>query len=303
MAGGTPSAEIVAALRERISSGELAPGDRVPSTRELTREWGVAMATATKVLTALRLEGLVDAVPGVGTVVAEVSKPPARRPRPVAEPTALTPEAIVAAAVRVADAEGLAALSMRRVAAEIGVATMSLYRHVVDKDDLVLRMLDAALGEWEQPAEPPSGWRARLELAGTALWTAFRRHPWLASAMSLTRPQPAAGGVAFTEWCLAALDGYGLTMLEAFDMQLIIFNFARGVGVNLEAESDAQAATGLDNEEWMDTQLPKLQAILASGRFPMMNRMLEHEYDMEVDVLFRDGLQYLLDGMARRIEG
>ncbi|WPR52497.1 winged helix-turn-helix domain-containing protein [Streptomyces sp. S399] len=76
---------IAAVLRRRIETGELAPGDRVPSTREITRRWGVAMATATKALTELRREGLVRAVPGVGTVVAPRDRParPARpRPRP-----------------------------------------------------------------------------------------------------------------------------------------------------------------------------------------------------------------------------
>ena len=64
-----PSVRIVAELRRRIAAGELPPNARVPSTRQITQEWGVAMATATKVLTALRHEGLVRAVPGVGTVV------------------------------------------------------------------------------------------------------------------------------------------------------------------------------------------------------------------------------------------
>ncbi|WP_241777660.1 GntR family transcriptional regulator, partial [Streptomyces sp. CT34] len=69
-----PYRRIVQEIRGRIDAGELAPGDRVPSTRRITREWGVAMATATKVLTALRQEGVVRTVPGVGTVVAEPAR-------------------------------------------------------------------------------------------------------------------------------------------------------------------------------------------------------------------------------------
>ena len=64
-----PYAQIVADLRDQIETGTLAPGDRVPSTREITQRWGVAMATATKALTALRQEGIVRPIPGVGTVV------------------------------------------------------------------------------------------------------------------------------------------------------------------------------------------------------------------------------------------
>ena len=77
-----PYLQIVEDIRRRISQGLLSPGDRVPSTREITREWGVAMATATKTLATLRQEGAVQAVPGVGTVVA--SPTPARPVRAAA---------------------------------------------------------------------------------------------------------------------------------------------------------------------------------------------------------------------------
>ncbi|KDN80949.1 GntR family transcriptional regulator [Kitasatospora cheerisanensis] len=72
--------EIAGELRQRIERGELRPGDRVPSTREITRRWNVAMATASKVLAELRGQGLVRAVPGIGTVVAEAAAP--ARPAP-----------------------------------------------------------------------------------------------------------------------------------------------------------------------------------------------------------------------------
>src|SRR5258705_6808945 len=69
------STEIADSIRRRIASGELTPGERVPSTRQITRRWGVAMATATKVLTTLQREGLVVARPGIGTVVADGAPP------------------------------------------------------------------------------------------------------------------------------------------------------------------------------------------------------------------------------------
>src|SRR4051794_18948203 len=165
----SPSGRIAAELRSRIASGELPPGARMPSTRALVQRHGIAMATATKILTALRHEGLIQSVPGVGTVVAGPAHPrateraaPARR-RSATDP-ALTPGRIVAAGIAVADAEGLAGLSMRRVAAELAVAPMSLYRHVNDKDDLLLRMMDEAIGELPLPV-PPAGWRDAVELA------------------------------------------------------------------------------------------------------------------------------------------
>lgn len=312
--GAPRSGRIVAELRRRIEAGELAPGDRVPSTRELTRDWGVAMATATKALTELRREGLVRAVPGIGTVVegrrpGAGKAPDATVPRTPAGPAAPTHRTrgadqalalgrIVASAVAVADAEGLAAVSMRRVAAELGVATMSLYRHVADKDDLLAHMMDAAFSRWQFPAEPPEGWRERLGLAARMLWQMFRRHPWLASAVSVTRPQAVAGALPFTEWALTALDGRGLDGQTVFTAHLTLFNYVRGTAVNLEMEAEAEGLTGQDSEQWLDAQEPAFRAILATGHFPTMERITAEGYDFDLDELFEFGLQRLLDGFA-----
>jgi DNA-binding transcriptional regulator YhcF (GntR family) len=290
-----PYARIVAELRERIVTGGLAPGDRVPSTREITRQWGVAMATATKALTALRQAGLVRSVPGVGTVVDSTPRPVVHR-RPPSDST-LTVERIVVAAMAVADAEGLPAVSMRRVATEIGAATMSLYRHVADKDDLLMRMMDTALAEWQFPAESPTGWRARLELAGRMLWATFTRHPWLAPALSVTRPQPTAGGLGYTEWVLTALVDSGLDMSTVFTAHITMVNYVRGTAVNLELEAEAEAASGMDNEAWMDTQESAMRSIVATGRFPVFERLMSTDYDFNLDNLFEFGLQRMLDGL------
>jgi DNA-binding transcriptional regulator YhcF (GntR family)/AcrR family transcriptional regulator len=308
--------QVVAELQHRIESGELTPGARVPSTRQITRQWNVAMATATKVLADLQQQGLVHAVPGVGTVVSDTlaGGAEARGPRisSTAEPTpsagpaprpgtaeqVLSVERIVAAAIQVADAEGLGAVSMRRVATEIAVATMSLYRHVDDKDDLLIRMMSSAFSEWPFPAEPPPGWRERLELAGRMLWSMFRAHPWLAPALSLTRPQAIASALPFTEWVLLTLDREGLDAQTIFTTHLTLFNYIRATAVNLELEAEAEADSGLDNEQWMDAQQPAMDAIVSSGRFPTFERLAARGYDFNLDELFEFGLQRLLDGIA-----
>ncbi|MER5479322.1 TetR/AcrR family transcriptional regulator C-terminal domain-containing protein [Streptomyces sp. NPDC002734] len=343
---GPRSGRIVDELRQRIESGELAPGERVPSTREITRQWGVAMATATKVLTELRRAGLVRSVPGVGTVVEARggSSQPARAPRPAAaqRPGArsagsprpagsgtpagtagatgargstgspgsaatagpsgsgggLTLGRIVAAAVTVADEEGLAAVSMRRVAAELKVATMSLYRHVADKDDLLTRMLDAAIAERPLPAERPAHWRTAVELASRQLWGLFRRHPWLAPAMSVTRPQMVTSGMQYSEWMLGTLNDEGLDLQSAFTAHLTLLNHARGIAVHLESEREAEAHSGLDSEEWMDGQEPALLEVLEGGRLPLLSQVAQAGYDLNLDDLFEFGLQRLLDGLA-----
>jgi AcrR family transcriptional regulator len=297
----SPSMRIAAELRAQIESGELAPGERVPSAREITRRWGVAVATASRALAALRDDGLVRPVAGVGTVVVPRSAPRTSRGRRRADPL-LSLERIVAAAVVIADAEGLEGLSMRRVATELGAAPMSLYRHVADKDDLLLRMMDRTLREARLPDTPPPDWRPRLELAARTLWSAFRRHPWLATALSLTRPQAIAGGLAYTEWVLDALHMAGLRSTVAFDVHLTLFTFVRGIAINLESEAAAQAASGQTNEEWMESQERQLRAVTAGGRFPHFERLSTGDYDLDLDGLFERGLRYLLDGLAADLE-
>jgi AcrR family transcriptional regulator len=301
-AGIPPSSRIAAELRRRITSGELAPGARMPSTRAIVQRYGVAMATATKVLTTLRQEGLIRSVPGVGTLVTGAPAPaPDRRParRRGSAEAALGVDAIVAVGIAVADAEGLAAVSMRRVAAELGAAPMSLYRHVRDKDELLLQMMDTATGDLALPGSRPASWRDGLELAARALWTGFRRHPWLPAALSLTRPQLLPRALAYSEWVLGVLSDAGFDPLTASTTHLTLFTFVRGTAMNLELEADAEAASGLTGDEWMAEQQPALEALLAGGRHPYFAGVLRGmDFDLDLDALFVFGLGRLLDGLA-----
>ncbi|MGH3209727.1 MAG: GntR family transcriptional regulator, partial [Trebonia sp.] len=126
-------------IADDIRSGKLAEGRPAPSTRRIVRDWNVAMATATKAIGALREAGLVETIPGSGTIVRPRKQPaalPARRAK-------LGQREIVEAGVRIADADGLPLVTMRRVADSLGVSTMALYRHVPNKGDLTLRMADS----------------------------------------------------------------------------------------------------------------------------------------------------------------
>lgn len=304
-----PYARIVNELRRRIEAGELRAGDRVPSTRQVAREWGVAMATAAKALTTLGQTGLVRTVPRVGTVVAAPESQPGPQPRAPrrreardAEPE-LTRERIVGAAVRIADTEGLGALSMRRVAAELGGATMSLYRHVSGKDDLLLLMADAVFAENRLPETPPSGWRAQLELVARLHWKVYRRHPWMARISSLTRPMLAPSGMAYTEWAMRALAEVGLDLATTLHFAVMMAGYSQGIAVNLESELEAEQNTGITSDEWMESQYSTLDAIMASGRFPMLARIMEQDdFDLELDRVFELGLNLMLDGLAVLVE-
>ena len=195
-------------------------------------------------------------------------------------------------------------MSMRRVGAELGIATMSLYQHVASKDDLLLMMIDRAFGAEPLPTEPPASWRVALETTARTQWACYRRHPWLAQAMSLTRPQPVASALAHTEYVLRALDGCGLDTTAAFNVDIMLFGYVRGIAIALESEAQAEAETGMDNDEWMRAHMDPLMSLAATGRFPMFARIAAlDDFDFDLDALFELGLTCLLDGLAARLDG
>lgn len=296
-----PYLRIAAEIRDRIARGELRPGDRVPSTRQITQKWGVAMATATKVIAVLRDEGMVEARPGAGTLVRAVTAAePAAKSTP--RTIELTRDRIVRAGIAVADAEGLASVSMRRVATDLDVATMSLYRHVPSKEELLEFMADAVFGEQRLPATAPPGWRARLDVAAHVIWSIFHKHPWAAEVVSLTRPQAIPNLLHYAEWVLAALRDLGLDVAEMMHAHITLFGHIRGTALSLSSEVDAERHTGMTNEEWLENQDTAMAEVFGSEEFPMLGHVAEVGFDFDLDRVFEFGLQRLLDGLAARFE-
>lgn len=293
-----PYLRIAAELRRRIASRELVPGDRVPSTRAVVREWGVAMATATKALSVLRAEGLVRVLPGVGTVVTERA-PSLGAAGDTGNGPALNRDRIVRTAVELADAEGLPAVSMRRVATILSTSTMALYRHVPGKAELVRLMSEAAFGE--RPLGPaPHHWRAALELAARWLRAVYGRHPWMAQAMaSFTRPAASPHAMRYTEWVLTALKGTGLSPHDMLHTHLTLFAYVQGLALAADMEAQARQDTGLSDEEWMARNEPQFEAISTGGHFRVLHTLFEHDdFELDLNSLFEFGLQRTLDGIA-----
>ncbi|HEX3515318.1 MAG TPA: TetR/AcrR family transcriptional regulator [Trebonia sp.] len=131
-----------------------------------------------------------------------------RGPRP-----GLSPDAIVEAAVRIADAEGLEAISMARVAAKLGFTTMSLYRYVTSKDELLQLMFNASASGADSVVIEGDDWRSRLRSWAIIQRDMLDRHPWI-TQMPMAAPPVAPNSLHFVERALAALDGTGLTDTE-----------------------------------------------------------------------------------------
>lgn len=303
-----PYQRIAADIRRRIAAGELAPGERAPSTRAVVREFGVAMATATKALQVLQQERVVHVRPGVGTVV---GPPPAVRRQDRAAQTAgperpvpeLNRDEVVRMGIAIADAEGLAALSMRRIAAELAVSTMALYRYVGGKDALVLQMVDAAMAEFPLPAEPPANWRDGIAVVARLQWAAYRRHLWLASAISLGRPQLVPNLLPHTDAVLRAVSGFGVDKSSALYAAISVFAFVRGVALAMETEAYAEQDTGLTADEWADRQGDQLAALIRAGNLTAFRELLADDFEFDYDLgrLFEFGLDLVLDGLEKTL--
>ncbi|MDL5155837.1 GntR family transcriptional regulator [Actinomycetospora termitidis] len=286
-----PYRRVAAALRARVD--DLAPGDRLPSVRAIVSDFGVASATASRALALLREEGLVESVPRVGTVVASRT-PSRRRVRP--RGTGPYRADVVALAVEIADADGLAGVSMRRLAAELGVPTMSAHGLVRGKDELVMAMLEEVFDAEPWPSVAvDAGWRARLEVSAHRQWAVYSRHPWAARAISLHRPQPVPALLAIAEWDLTALESVVADAERRFDLYMVLVGYVRGMAMTLAAERDAEADTGVDADWWIDHD-PATARGMSRLAGPAIRRAGPYAYDL--DRVFRTGLTALLDGMV-----
>ncbi|MBB5800349.1 DNA-binding transcriptional regulator YhcF (GntR family) [Saccharothrix ecbatanensis] len=275
-----PYLRIVADVERRIAEGELLPGQPVPTTRAIMREWGVAMATATKALAALKQAGAIESASRVGAVVA------ARR-LPSRSAGGLERDRVVRAAMEIADADGLAALSMRTVAARLGVATMTLHRHL--DADLPQLVADAAFAEIEYP-EPPPGWRSHLRVSAQLQWAAYQRHPWLPRLVSITRPATLPGLLAYAQWTLGALDGLGLDPVTRLHVYATVVNHVRGTAMNIEPEAGAELDTGMTSKQWNRARLP------IEG--PLIAQITDVGAELDLESLFAFGLERVLDGLT-----
>jgi AcrR family transcriptional regulator len=220
----------------------------------------------------------------------------ARRPQP-----SLSHEQIVRAAIEIADAEGAEALSMRKVASKLGAGTMSLYRYVATKDDLLDLMVDAALGEEELPDEPSGDWRAELAEMARRSRRLGLRHPWMIGFI-IGRPNFGPNLVRLLEYSMAGVDGLGLDADGMLDMTSTVSAFVAGFVQAELAEAEALRRTGLTEEQWRARMGPYIRELLATGRYPFMERiMIEAEDYPDADAMFERRLSFVLDGLAANL--
>lgn len=221
----------------------------------------------------------------------DTGRRPSRGPKP-----ALTLDRIVEAAVQVADADGLDAVSMRRVAGELGTGAMSLYRYVPGKAELLDLMLDRVQRPSENPADLGDGdWRSALEAMGRATLALYRRHPWL---LQVNQSRPILGPSALDgmEKVLTLIKPMGLTDPELVSAIIMIDGYVVGAARTQLYQQEVERRTGLTDAEFWQAQVPTLEKVMATGRYPVLAALSDDAFGTDFDH-FEFGLQRILDGL------
>nr|AAK06798.1 putative repressor SimReg2 [Streptomyces antibioticus]AAL15594.1 Sim16 [Streptomyces antibioticus] len=216
----------------------------------------------------------------------------------------LSRDQIVRAAVKVADTEGVEAASMRRVAAELGAGTMSLYYYVPTKEDLVELMVDEVIGETRLPDRPGPDWRAALTLAANEKRALWLRHPWLATAWRNGHPVWGPNSLRQQEFVLGTLGVFDLQVDELLSLIGLYNGYVESFVRNEVGWLEEARRTKVDMREWMRRSGPYAQQLVDSGEYPMFARVLAETVapHMGPDQRFRSGLERLLDSIGASLD-
>ncbi|MGC5014292.1 TetR/AcrR family transcriptional regulator [Streptosporangium sp. DT93] len=236
--------------------------------------------------------------------------PPQVRPGPK---PALSVDLIVAAGIAVADAEGMAALSMRAVGERLGRTAMALYTYVPSKSELVDLMYDRALAELPTGYDTAAGWRAAVTAWAGDVREFYLRHPWMLQ-VSQARPVLGPNEYVMLETVLRALRETGLPAGVLRRVVGALTHFVRGAAQTIAETRRAPAETGMSDDEWWYARSALLQEVAPdfAERFPVLTWMEgEGAYrsedesvpylEQEARETFVSGLEVFLDGVEAAV--
>jgi AcrR family transcriptional regulator len=215
----------------------------------------------------------------------------------------LSLDRIVTTAVEIADAEGIGGVSMRKVAERLGVTTMSLYRYVPGKDELLDLMFDMACG-LPDTTDWPDDWRGGLSAYGHAMWNVLRDRPWLLD-IPLNGPPMGPNNLGWMEAALSSMDETGLGADEMIGVLIILSGYVMNEARQEVSMIRAAPRTGVSYEEWGRVYGQMLAKVVTDGRYPTLAKVVaagafaDDRSSAEED--FAYGLNFLLDGVEALI--
>ncbi|MFV2020784.1 TetR/AcrR family transcriptional regulator [Micromonospora sp. LOL_023] len=218
---------------------------------------------------------------------------PAYGPKPVYSRVQITE-----AAIRIADAEGLEAATMRRIAAEIGGGAMSIYRYVPSRDDLVELMADQVMGEIDIAGMPSDDWRTDLTRYADGLRAMWLSHPWMATVQR-SLPSFGPNQLLLIERLMGVLDAF-ISIDENLGLIAMLSGYIEGTVREEISSAKELRRSGLSESEWMARSHPYVDQLVKSGEYPIFTRivMQARQPHLSRDDQFRAGLQRVLDCIA-----
>ncbi|MGQ0838466.1 TetR/AcrR family transcriptional regulator [Actinokineospora sp.] len=218
----------------------------------------------------------------------------------------LSVDRIAQAAIRIADTEGIGALTMRRVSEALGVGTMSPYTYVPGKAELLDVMMDTVYGEIARPDDVEGGWRTRLELIARENWALYRRHPWL-TYVETSRPVLGPNLLAKYDYELRALAGVGLSGVEMDSVLTLVLGHVKSAARAAADVAELERGSGMTDSQWWQAHAPWLAKFAESDSFPTANQVgtaagEEHGAAYDPAHAFEFGLRRLFDGIAVLVE-
>lgn len=224
---------------------------------------------------------------------------PERASRPALEP--LSRERIVRAAIAIADAEGLVAVSLRRIAAALTAGPMRLYGYVATKEELLELMVDAIFGEMLAAQPEGSDWREALRSFAHRTRKAAGDHPWFIELLG-GRMHLGPNALSFLEASLAALNNApGFADIDAVMAAVNAVNaYVLGAIRGEQSELRAEKESGMNKSQWQLASQPYIYRLLETGRFPTLAKVVKEATHPPREVVFERGLECLLDGIAAR---
>lgn len=203
---------------------------------------------------------------------------------------------IAEAAIKIADEEGIEALSMRRLAAALGTSAMSLYSYVASRGELCHLMRDHLAGDVQLP-EPTGDWRADLQAVAAQQRISQLAHPWLAT-IAAGRPAMGPNTLRLMEHGMSILDGLGLDLEGMLETYSLISSWVNGFVQEELAEREAQRRAGVDEDQWRARIEPYIDQVTKSGEYPYFTAIVRAGIDRDFDTRFRHGLDRLIAGIA-----
>jgi AcrR family transcriptional regulator len=219
----------------------------------------------------------------------------------------LTVDRIVVAAIELADAEDVQAVTMRRVAQALGVAPMSLYTYVPGKAELFDLMLDAVYAHMARTDLSNKPWRIRVEAVAKENRHLYERHPW-AATISTSRPPLGPGLMTKYEHELTAFAGLGLEDVEMDAALTYLLSFVQASARSAAEAAANQKDSAMSDEQWWAVNAPFLARVFDETKYPTAARVgaaagAAHRGAHSPTHAYEFGLRRVLDGLGVLIEG